>query len=306
MKAIAVSLCLALVLGLAGCAQDAAPPGNGAAADPAIAEMISLVSQANMESSTLALQEFGTRAYPASGFTPGNEEAGAWIFSQLQAIAGLEVAYQSPHRNIIATLRGDSRVYIIGAHYDDLPLEGPAPGASDNGIGVAMVLEMARIMSRYEFRHTVIFAFWNGEEGGQRGSRAYVAEMTAGDVDLGFYHNVDSAAYDPDGRFSLDILHNAESSSVASLFTTQNALYGTGFTLTRNRHDCASDYRPFWENGYTATATHSNDRRKNGHSPAAHTARDRFSQANVSMSYAASHCQLAMAVLAESAGVTAG
>lgn len=303
-SALVAFLALALVFTLAGCAGNASSPDDGAVADPAIAEMIALVSEASIRSSTLALEEFGTRAYPDSGPTPGNEQAAAWIFSRLEAIEGLEVAYQSDHKNVIATLPGDSTVYMVGAHYDDLPLEGPAPGASDNGVGVAMVLEMARVMSRYGFTHTVIFAFWNGEEGGQRGSRAYVAEMMAGNVDLGFYHNIDSAAYDPDGRFSLDVGCNRESAWVAGLFSRQNALYGTGFTLTRNRHDCKSDHRPFWEDeGYTATFTHSNGGQKGGHSPAAHTADDRFSPAKVSTAYAKRHCQLTMAVLAESAAI---
>ena len=168
-----------------------------------------------------------------------------------------------------------------------------------------MVLEMARILSQYEFEHTVIFAFWNGEEGeevGQRGSRAYVAEMQADDVDLGFYHNIDSAAYDPDNEFSLDVGYNARSSWVADLFTAQNPLYGTDLALTYNRHTCSSDHRSFWEDGgYTATFTHSNGGPRNGHSPAVHTADDSFSPANVSTAYAKRHCQLTMAVLAESA-----
>jgi hypothetical protein len=294
-----------LVSGTA-CVADTSPPGTPATANPIIAEMISQVSETNIENSTLALQSFGTRAYPVGGsFTSGNQQAAAWLYSQLDAIQGLSVAYQSTHKNVIATLSGDSTVYIVGAHYDDRPYTGSAPGASDNGVGVAMVLEMARILSQYEFEHTVIFAFWNGEEGekeGQRGSHAYVAEMLANDVDLGFYHNIDSAAYDPDGEFSLDVVYNAKSSWVARLFAAQNTLYGTDFTLTHNRHTCTSDHRPFSEaGGYTATFTHSNGGPSNGHSPVVHTADDSFSPTNVSSAYARRHCQLTMAVLAESA-----
>lgn len=114
------------------------------------------LSETNIENSTLALQDFGTRAYPVGGsFTSGNQEAAAWLYSQLDAIEGLSVAYQSAHNNVVATLSGDSTVYIVGAHYDDRPFTGSAPGASDNGVGVAMVLEMARILSQYEFEHTL-------------------------------------------------------------------------------------------------------------------------------------------------------
>lgn len=282
----------------AGCG---AGPGEDEVANPVIARMLSWVSEDNIRDSTLALEEFGTRAYPASGFTRGNEEAAAWIYSQLEAVPGLEVEYQSAHRNVIATLPGDSMVFIVGAHYDCMPETGPAPGASDNGVGVAMVLEMARVMAQHEFRHTVVFAFWNGEERGHLGSRAYVAEMAAGGVHLRFFHNIDSAAYDPDEEYSLDIISNTESTWVARLFVRQNDLYRTGFSLTRNRHHCGSDHKSFWEGGYTATTTHSNGGDHNGHSPAAHTADDRLTPGNVSIPYASRHCQLTMAVLAESA-----
>ena len=304
--AVVLAIMLAgLVLGTA-CVADTSPSSTPTTANPIIAEMISEVNETNIENSTLALQSFGTRAYPVGGgFTSGNQEAAAWLYSQLDAIEGLSVAYQSTHNNVVATLAGDSTVYIVGAHYDDRPFAGSAPGASDDGVGVAMVLEMARILSQYEFEHTVIFAFWNGEEGeerGQRGSRAYVAEMLANDVDLGFYHNIDSAAYDPDNEFSLDVGYNAKSSWVADLFAAQNTLYGTDLALTHNRHTCTSDHRPFWEDGgYTATFTHSNGGPSNGHSPVVHTANDSFSPANVSTAYAKRHCQLTMAVLAESA-----
>ena len=87
-----------LVLGTA-CVADTSPSGTPTIANPIIAEMISQVSETNIENSTLALQDFGTRAYPVGGgFTSGNQEAAAWLYSQLDAIEGLSVAYQSAHK----------------------------------------------------------------------------------------------------------------------------------------------------------------------------------------------------------------
>ena len=46
----------------------------------------------------------------------------------------------------------------------------PAPGACDDGSGTAAVLELARVMSQYEFDKTLVFAAFAGEEQGLVGS----------------------------------------------------------------------------------------------------------------------------------------
>lgn len=45
-----------------------------------------------------------------------------------------------------------------------------APGANDDGSGTAVVLELARVMSQYEFDHTLVFVAFTGEEQGLWGS----------------------------------------------------------------------------------------------------------------------------------------
>jgi hypothetical protein len=51
-----------------------------------------------------------------------------------------------------------------------------APGVSDDGSGVAAVLELARVMSRYQFDKSVVFVAFAGEEMGLEGTKAYAAE----------------------------------------------------------------------------------------------------------------------------------
>jgi len=86
--------------------------------------------------------------------------------------------------NVMATLRGtdpnDDRVFIISAHVDSRALdvmntEIDAPGANDDGSGVAAVIELARIMSKKSFPSTIIFVAVSGEEQGLKGA-AYLAE----------------------------------------------------------------------------------------------------------------------------------
>ncbi|MCH6202171.1 M28 family metallopeptidase [Aquiflexum sp. LQ15W] len=86
--------------------------------------------------------------------------------------------------NVMATLKGtdpnDDRVFIISAHVDSRALDVmntniDAPGANDDGSGVAAVIELARIMSQKSFPSTIIFVAVSGEEQGLKGA-AYLAE----------------------------------------------------------------------------------------------------------------------------------
>ena len=63
------------------------------------------------------------------------------------------------------------RVIIVGAHIDSrvsdaMDATHDAPGANDDGSGVALVLEAARILSKEKFRATIVYAVFSGEEQG--------------------------------------------------------------------------------------------------------------------------------------------
>jgi Iap family predicted aminopeptidase len=63
-------------------------------------------------------------------------------------------------------------IVMIGAHIDSV-LGGP--GAHDNATGPAASLEVARVLSQYALDKEIRFGGYGNEEGGLRGSRAYVA-----------------------------------------------------------------------------------------------------------------------------------
>jgi hypothetical protein len=77
--------------------------------------------------------------------------------------------------NIIATLRTSSEnedAVMLAAHYDSVPA---GPGASDDGAGVATVLEIARILAaRPRPPHPVVLLFTDGEEAGLLGALLFV------------------------------------------------------------------------------------------------------------------------------------
>ena len=79
-----------------------------------------------------------------------------------------------------------SEYIVIGAHYDHLGLGGPESlaanpegqihhGADDNASGTSALLELARVMamSRGQFKRSVVFVAFSGEELGLLGSAAY-------------------------------------------------------------------------------------------------------------------------------------
>ena len=79
-------------------------------------------------------------------------------------------------RNIVATKRGASdSVVVLGAHYDSVAT---APGANDNGSGVVVLLELARVMAQKSYKQTLAFIAFDAEEEGEIGSQHYVTSLS--------------------------------------------------------------------------------------------------------------------------------
>ncbi len=85
-------------------------------------------------------------------------------------------------RNVIATIPGDpaQKALLINAHYDSTPT---GPGAADDGIGVAVMLEVASLLRRDRLNRTVILLFNEGEEYGLNGAAAFVESGIADRID---------------------------------------------------------------------------------------------------------------------------
>jgi hypothetical protein len=87
-----------------------------------------------------------------------------------------------PGHNTIAEIPGSggraNEVVMLGAHMDSWHT---GTGASDNGAGVAVMMEAMRILKAVgaKPKRTIRVALWSGEEQGLIGSRAYVAKHFA-------------------------------------------------------------------------------------------------------------------------------
>jgi hypothetical protein len=171
-----------------------------ASRDPKIVAMLGEISESRIRSRIERLAAFGTRhtLSETASDARGIGAARRWIKAELERVAAsrngrLEVAFQSYTQeprarvsrpvevvNVVATLRGRqpesaSRVYVVGGHYDsrasdveDAAID--APGANDDASGTAAVMELAEVMSKYEFDATLVFVAFAGEEQGLLGS----------------------------------------------------------------------------------------------------------------------------------------
>ena len=92
---------------------------------------------------------------------------------------------------------------VIGAHFDIAPIVAPTPvdmgaprgygtrvGAYDNTVGTSVVLNMAEAMFDIPTRRGIVFCLWSSEEGGKRGSIAWVDDIPD-DITISNYINID-------------------------------------------------------------------------------------------------------------------
>ncbi|WP_035643653.1 M28 family metallopeptidase [Flavobacterium sp. ASV13] len=169
--------------------------------DPEIKKMISEIKAENLEATIHKLVSFGTRhtLSDPKNKTKGIGAAQQWVKSEFDKFAlesngrltseidyftvkadGKRINVDSQIGNVMATLKGtdptDNRVLIISGHLDSrvtdvMNIKSNAPGANDDGSGVAAVIELAKVMSKRSFPATIIFVAVTGEEQGLIGAR---------------------------------------------------------------------------------------------------------------------------------------
>lgn len=89
-------------------------------------------------------------------------------------------------QNVFGYVPGEvDTMVVFTAHYDHLGTMGDSvyfPGAHDNGSGVAVLLDMARVAVGEKPHYTMVYCFFSGEEAGLRGSK-YASEHPVFDFD---------------------------------------------------------------------------------------------------------------------------
>lgn len=104
------------------------------------------------------------------------------------------------HRNVIAVLPGtdtsNHEVIIIEGHMDsrcenECDISCQAEGIEDNASGTALVLELARVMSKCSFKNTIVFMLTIGEEQGLYGADAFADYCNLNDIPVKAVFNND-------------------------------------------------------------------------------------------------------------------
>ena len=160
--------------------------------------IINEVSEERIKADITTLANFGTRHTLSDTLSQsrGIGAARRWIFNEFQEIAKacegcLQVSYQKNYHepdgrrivksvwinNVVAIQKGtkypnrfiimsgdiDSRISDPTNYTDD------SPGANDNASGMAGTIEAARVLSKYSFENSIIYAGLAGEEQGLYG-----------------------------------------------------------------------------------------------------------------------------------------
>lgn len=83
----------------------------------------------------------------------------------------------APVANVIARVPGDVRTdaLILAAHYDSVPA---GPGVSDDGVGMAAIVETARALRNEHFRNPIVYLVTDAEEVALLGAEGFVADPT--------------------------------------------------------------------------------------------------------------------------------
>ena len=271
---------------------------------PQVKKIVEDVSEERIAAIMKKLESFGSRNTNFDIDSPdrGNKAARMWIADQMKSFSPkLNVQFDVHHItkqgrivkdldlvNVVATLPGTTEKdheIVICAHYDSLNIvrkkevkgnedpvdwiataENPnAPGVSDNASGVALVMELARLMSQYEWPKTIVFIAFSGEEQGLFGSRGFAkaANEAKRKIDGVFNSDIIGNDYAGDGRRITDLVNvysgdpmDSPSRALARYIQETAARYYPAMkanaVFRNDRFGRGGDHTPFHDLGYPA------------------------------------------------------
>jgi len=217
-----------------------------------------LVSSTELTTSISALEGLGTR------FTmgPGDENARDHLVGRIMEMGLLPEPDPFPiaaetANNLIVQYPGivDANViYIFSAHYDSTSNTAAtsAPGADDNGSGVAAVLEAMRLLTKYQFKYSIWFVFTAAEEQGSIGSKHLAETLKTQGADVRGVIAPDMIGYWPLGENDqMDILGDPASTTLVDHMANVATALGVGFKKYVNHGYCyGDDHTSFQEAGF--------------------------------------------------------
>ena len=190
--------------------------------NPTVVEMISQVDTINLYNTIAWMQQYIRDARKPEALITQNylldrfEEIGldTYIHNHTATI-GLTDTLEAG--NIIAVQLGTEfpdEYIIISSHYD----HPDGPGADDNASGTAGVLECARILSQHEFKRSILYIPFNGEERWMVGSYPFVQKCARENMNILGVFNLDMLGFWPGPEYGALTMYSGYSYISKQLF----------------------------------------------------------------------------------------
>jgi hypothetical protein len=172
-------------------------------------------------------------------------------------------------RNVIGVLPGtnpalNGQALVISAHYDHLGFGWPDaragakgqlhPGADDNASGVAVMLELARLMADAKPERSITFAAFAAEEAGLLGARHYVRTAQTPGAPFALSGHIADLNLDTVGRLGdgkVTVFDAGSAREMPFIFMGASAVTGIPTQVVTQQVD-ASDHTAFVEAGVPA------------------------------------------------------
>ena len=284
--------------------------------NPTIRQLLESVSADSIEAKIEHLSSYWTRRYDSRYIWDVQD----WLVAYYENL-GIDTVvlhdFPIPNSdietadNVIAIQWGTTtpnEFVVCGAHYDSWNSDGAdpdtirSPGADDNASGVAGILETARLLSRYTFDRSIIYANWSAEEIGLVGSAAYAKDMAEQDMDIVGYFNLDMTGYlEENEQMRIHLVYVNRDSLLANFYYNVGRIYYPELSITQNWMPWGdSDFSSFNRNGYAALHPFENVYHS---SPYIHTRQDVLGVSVNSIAQSRQFTQLNLGAVATLAGI---
>ncbi|HNW70078.1 MAG TPA: M28 family peptidase [Bacteroidales bacterium] len=265
----------------------------GQVSNPFYQSVVNNVSYDSILSHLQHFESLGVKSPGSSALTNTKN----WLISKYQAYGYTDIVQDNftyvsnTLTNVVVTKTGTlypNTFVIVSGHYDT----SSGTGTNDNGSGVSILLEIARLLANISTEYSVRFINFSGEEAGLRGSKHYaddIAEAQGMDIRLvfnidevggiaGMANNTISCERDQSSGYPSVSSNNAASSAYTDTLVTLTQLYSTLSTEITNAY--GSDYMPFEYNGEIITGYY-----ENNESSVVHTSSDNLAHLDTSYVY---------------------
>ena len=243
---------------------------------PALAGIVERVSADSILATLRTLEALGVKTAGSTAL----EATADWLEERFASFGYSDIEHQeisfrnNTIENLIVTRRGTAepdRYLIIDGHYDTVR----GPGVNDNGSGVAVMLETARVLADVEAPLSIRYIAFTAEEIGLVGSRAYVSQVVVPEeMDIALVLNIDEVggvAREENTTVTCERdegepgHNNAASAACTDTLAALTRAYST--LDTRIAHAYGSDYMPFEEAGYVITGFYETNESDYPHTP---------------------------------------